>query len=403
MIRVCMTVGTLGQNNGGPSRSIPQVCEHLAEQGIDINLGYSKAVDSDALWVPTRDAKVKRQIYPSICFPGMKKIAFYPGLAGMLTEFCLDNDTQIVHDNGVWTGSNRAAAKAAQRCKIPMVLSPRGMLTRWAVGHNPIRKRAAWLFYQRRICQQAQMLHATGRAEAADLRALGLSNPIAIIANGVDIPRFKMPPPRPKGGGRRLLFLSRIHPKKGLIALMRAVSALRRVLVEGRWIVTIAGPDEGGHLLEVKNEAVRLGLEKIVEFHDFVDGDEKWALYRSSDLFVLPTFSENFGIVIAEALGCGIPVVTTQGTPWNELLTHRCGWWHPVGQEALESSLRQALTTPVSRLREMGLRGRKLVRDNYEWPEIARRLKKTYEWVLHSRVGEKSPKPDFIYEVTDRI
>ncbi len=130
-----------------------------------------------------------------------------------------------------------------------------------------------------------------------------------------------------------------------------------------------------------------------MEYAGPVEGNKKWDLYRSSSLFILPTYSENFGLVIAEALGCGIPVITTHGTPWGELNSHRCGWWHPIGQEELEKTLRQALTLPAPVLQTMGRRGIKLVHQKYTWPSIGHQLKETYEWGL-----KKGPKPPYVMD-----
>jgi glycosyltransferase involved in cell wall biosynthesis len=396
-MRLCMNGGILGKNWGGPPRSVPQLCGALAAKGAEVSLVYSPDPAVDEPWNPTQNPAVRQLVHPAVRLPLLKSPAF-PGLEDFLVRHCGGGGADLIHDNGTWLGCNRAAAAAAARCGLPLVLTPRGMLTRWAIRFKPLKKRLGWLLYQRAICRQARLLHATSVEEAVDLRALGLDNPIAIIANGTAIPRFTGPRPAPGGRRRRLLFLSRIHPKKGLLGLLQALARLKAPFERGRWVLTIAGPDEGGHLAEVRREAGRLGLERLVEYSPFVDGAAKWDLYRSSDLFVLPTFSENFGIVIAEALGCGVPVITTEGTPWAELVSHRCGWWHPLGQEHLEAALADALGTPSAALRAMGARGRALVRDRYEWPGIASRFMQAYGFIL-----DRGPKPDFVYGPADPL
>ena len=123
------------------------------------------------------------------------------------------------------------------------------------------------------------------------------------------------------------------------------------------------------------------------DFVGSVDGAEKAALYHSADLFVLPTFSENFGVVIAEALACGLPVITTKGAPWQGLETHLCGWWVDVGVEPLVDALQRAFRTPDSELKAMGERGRVYAENSFAWPKIAEQTLDVYRWVLGQ--GEK--------------
>jgi glycosyltransferase involved in cell wall biosynthesis len=177
-----------------------------------------------------------------------------------------------------------------------------------------------------------------------------------------------------------VLFLSRIHPKKGLLNLIRAWAALR----PSSWQLCIAGPDEAGHLAEVKKLAHALHLDTI-HFLGESWGQDKTNLLLSSDLFVLPSYSENFGLVIAEALACGLPVITTRATPWQELHHRRCGWWIDLGVAPLVQALKAALSTPPEVLRAMGCRGRALVQSSYSWEPIGRRMVEVYQWMLNRR------------------
>ena len=217
---------------------------------------------------------------------------------------------------------------------------------------------------------------------------------------------------------RTILFLSRIHPKKGLLDLVEAWAAVNAkaesreqraesrgrwsmVNSQPRWRLVVAGGDENGHLAEVKAEIAKFGarskeqgagkFEKSFQFIGEVADKDKWDLYRSADLFVLPTHSENFGIVIAEALACGVPVITTRGTPWEDLITHRCGWWVEIGARPLAEALNEAIKLPEEERRAMGLRGRRLVQQNYTWPAAAKKMVAVYQWML-----ESGPKPEFV-------
>ena len=160
-----------------------------------------------------------------------------------------------------------------------------------------------------------------------------------MIPNGVDVPsetadsRF-----RETGAPRRALFLSRVHPKKGLPLLLDAWAEVR----PAGWELVVAGPDEGGHRAEMEAQAARLGIAGDVRFGTPWPTTAKWALYRSADLFVLPTHSENFGVVVAEALAAGVPALTTVGAPWRDAPRPGCGWWTAIGVRPLAEALRDA-------------------------------------------------------------
>ena len=133
-----------------------------------------------------------------------------------------------------------------------------------------------------------------------------------------------IPAPDVQNDRRTMLFLSRIHPKKGLLNLVRAWHAA----APGKeWRLVIAGPDEGGHLAELKQLVHQLGLQLQVTFPGEIANEEKWAFYAAAEICVLPSFSENFGLMVGEALVAGTPVIATTGTPWAELQAHGCGWW----------------------------------------------------------------------------
>ena len=124
------------------------------------------------------------------------------------------------------------------------------------------------------------------------------------------------------------------------------------------------------------------GVESEFSFAGPVQEARKWDFFARADLFVLPSFSENFGLVVGEALAAGVPAITTRGTPWQELVTQRCGWWVDVGVEPLAAALREAVACSDAERAEMGRRGRRLVEEKYAWPAVARQMKAFYEWVL---------------------
>lgn len=297
----------------------------------------------------------------------------------------------LFHNHGLWAPANHWAAGEARRHGIPLILQPRGMLEPWALNHKALKKQFAMALFQRRDLESAKLFVATAPMEYESIRGFGLRQPVAVIPNGVlfrsvgrpiDVCREFVP----KTPDRTALFLSRVHPKKGLFNLLNAWA----VVEPHGWRLQIAGPDEGGHLAEVMALARDLGIDPFVEYLGPLDGEAKSQAYFGADLFVLPTFSENFGVVVAEAMAHGVPVITTRGAPWADLETHDCGWWVDIGVDPLVQALRSAMALSDDGRREMGARGRDYVR-RFNWDDIARQTINVYRWVLG-----QGPKPDCV-------
>ena len=369
-VRVLLTVADIAPASGGPARSVPGLARALADAGARVELLTLAPVEEE----PTRPG-VFTTFVRAAKSPLRDLRAMGPWRAQLRDRYATGG-IEIIHDAGLWLPVNHATAAEATRLRLPRVVSPRGMLEPWARGHRSGKKDLAWCLYQRRDLASASLLHVTSVQEAENVRRAGLRTPIVIVPNGVDLP--EIPSVRGSGSPRRALFLSRIHPKKGLLDLVQAWALVR----PANWVMVVAGPDEGGHLAEVKRAVRAAGLESEFEFAGPVDDRAKWVLYQDSEFFVLPSYSENFGLVIAEALASGVPVITTQATPWREIETERLGWWIPTGAAALAGALREATESAPSALVAMGVRGRGMVRERYSWPVAAGRMMAAYLWLL---------------------
>lgn len=246
--------------------------------------------------------------------------------------------------------------------------------------HYWTRKVPALLLYQKAAIKNADWLHATADSEKENLLKLGYNSKIEVIANGIEVESIEMKKCWERK--KEILFLSRVHVKKGIEFLLEAVAALKDSM-KG-YNVRIAGEGDAEYIQTLKDKAVSLGIDDMVDFCGGVYGDRKWELFRNADLFVLPTYSENFGIVVAEALACGTPVITTKGTPWEELETYNCGWWTEIGAQATTEALNKFLKLSVSELEMMGKNGRRLVEEKYSSAKMADDMVKLYKKLILS-------------------
>ena len=269
------------------------------------------------------------------------------------------------------------------------------MLEPWSLAHRLLKKRAAWVLYQKRDLDRADVLHCTADREARNIARLGLKAECVVIPNGVDLPpeveecsdgaeRVSLGSDRKsKGGKRYMVFMSRLHPKKGILTLLQAWADL----APSGWELLIAGPAEAGHERKVLQQIDRLGLARDVRYLGPIYGAEKRNLIRSADVFVLPTHSENFGMVIAEALALERPVLTTTGAPWELLVTERCGWWVAPTYQGIRDGIVAAMSASNAERRAMGARGRAVVRERFAWDRIGAEMVTLYEAVLSRRSG----------------
>ncbi len=285
----------------------------------------------------------------------------------------------VIHINCCWTPQCAFTQRWSQELGYRVVLTPHGMLEPWIIRRNYwSRKLPALILYQRRAIERADTLHATAQSERDNLLNLGYNDRIEVIPNGIDVEHIEVK--RSWNKSRKILFLSRVHPKKGVEYLIEAASSLRREL-EGYEII-IAGEGEPQYLSQLRSRASKLGVSHLFNFYGGVYGERKWELFREADLFILPTHSENFGIVVAEALACGTPVATTYGTPWRELASHHCGWYTPIGTAATIEVLRSLLSSTQSQLEEMGRNGRELINRRYSITLVAREMQSLYKRLL---------------------
>ncbi|SNT40149.1 Glycosyltransferase involved in cell wall bisynthesis [[Luteovulum] sphaeroides subsp. megalophilum] len=378
MTRYAFLTSILSPAAGGLSASVPNLVRALTcDESADVHVvGLEDPTNPGAAaqWGPHVHAhKVS----------GPQAFGYAPRLSGTLERLA----PQIIDVQGLWMYPSVASLKHYRRTGTPYVVTPRGMLDPWARQNSAWKKKAVRMLFEDAHLAGAACLRATAEMEAEHFRSFGLRNPIAIVPNGVDIPDLS-PFPRRKGSRRRALFLSRIHPKKGLPYLLKAWRGIEQI--RPNWELVVAGPDEVGHTAEMQQMASRLGLRRVI-WHPQVHGSEKSALYRSADLFVLPTHAENFGLVIAEALAHEVPVITTTNSPWKGLEEHSCGWWIPLEDNALADCMVAATAKTRDELHFMGRIGQAWMAQQFGWDGIAQQMQQVYEWLLR-----RGKRPSFV-------
>ncbi|PBJ08970.1 glycosyltransferase [Flavobacterium sp. ACN6] len=286
--------------------------------------------------------------------------------------FLQNEKPDVVHINGIWSPQNWGFQKAAQQLKIKVVLSPHGMLESWIIQHNPLKKKIALFLFQNKAIKKVDHIHATAQMEKDSIRKLKFSNNITIIPNGIDLSESVSS--KEEYGTRKMVFLSRIHPKKGIEILLEAW----RNCDTKDWNLEIAGNGDEDYIVSLIQSAQDL---ENVRFVGALYEEEKWNFLRSADVMVLPTHSENFGIVVAEALAVGVPVITTTGTPWQDLENYNCGWWIDLSVENLKATLLNVFNTSIDELKQMGSNGKNIVKEKYDIKAIGKNMIELYNTI----------------------
>jgi len=454
-MRILHVVAGLAQSGGGLSELVPMFAREAARQGHEVTLA-TVAREEEELSAATREAQAEgvRVVRFEPCWPNFLFFS-WKMLLGLRR---MAEGVQVVHVHSNWTFPVWWACHCAQVSGTPFVITPHGCLDSVRLRHSAWKKRLAGLF-DTYYLKRAAVIHATCEAEADGVKTY-LGRPtrqpeIVVIPNGVDAEVFDGVADRAGfdqrfpacKGARVVLFMSRLHPLKGLDYLLEA---WRRVAGDyPGWRLVIAGPDEKGYGERLKRKVQALGLESRVTFCGPAYGEEKVQVMQNAELFVLPTRSENFGIVVAEALACGVPVITTRGAPWAELqgneenvngklltvssrplsddggdvnckpltvnnkslnvsvaqcseterkqpltayglpltdftVNGRCGWWIDIGVEPLAAALKEAMGLTDEERCEMGENGRRLVEEKYRWEAVAERMSVVYGEIVKS-------------------
>lgn len=349
----------------------------------------------DAQWAEKAGELPSERIRRFTCI-GPKAFRYSPAMEGAAAGV-EGRNFDIVHQHCLWLANSRTTSYLRERRSVPSVIATHGTLEPWALRLSSWKKKIALSLYERANLRNASCLHALSSQEVAGIREFGLKNPVAVIPNGISRSwlesagdaaafrrRFNIAPEK-----RIILYLSRITPIKGLPLLIEALAEIRNALSD--WVLVLAGADEFDHLTEIQAAVSKFHLARYVVFTGLLVDQAKRDAYAAADLFVLPTRREAAPVVVLEALGAGVPVLTTKGAPWESLVTHHCGWWTDIATGAIAEALKGALSCTPDELRQMGQQGRKLVASRYTWQQSAQKTIELYQWLIGR--GER---PDYV-------
>jgi glycosyltransferase involved in cell wall biosynthesis len=372
-MKIAQVVPSIEARHGGPSRSVRALAGALAA-GADVDLLTTEpATDS----VETEGRLVLRR------FPRQWPQDLVA--SGPLRRHLLAGGHDLIHHHSLWLRSLHYAAEASRRSDAPLVISPRGMMTAWAWRHRRWKKILARHLIHPGAFEHAAGWHATSPAEVQDIRRLGFTQPVCLAPNGVEIPgaaaiesaRRHWLDRCPALGARKVaLFYSRFHAKKRVLELIELWAAQ----ATGDWLLLVVGIPEDYNVGILRKKVDSLNAGTRIEVQDGTDAPPP---YPVATLYLLPTHSENFGLTVAEALAHGLPVITTDGTPWQELEVRQAG--RCVDWPGFQSAMLDLLRESPAELARRGAIGRTWMQQEFSWAGAAAKLADFYGELIARR------------------
>lgn len=372
---------------GGPIRSVHYLAAALVERGHEVHVFTSTLDGPDDVQVPHGTPVlldgVKVSYFP---VPLLRRLCWCPSMWEALESAARGGD--ILHLHSVFLWPTWAAARIAAAAELPYVMSPRGMLGKTVIRGKSRLVKSAWIrLFEERNLRNAGAVHVTSEVEAAELAALDLTvRKVECIPNGVSGPTGHEKHDRgPCSGITRpyALFLSRIDWKKGL----------DRLIESWRWVpdltLVIAGNDESGYRKKMEDLVELHGLRDRIVFVGPVSDAQKWPLYANAMMFVLPSYSENFGNVVAEAMIMGCPVVITPEVGLAPLVSSSGAGVVTDGEPAALAAVVRDLQHDELRRGVMGARGRLAARQHLSWESVASRMEQLYMALCSDRAMKR--------------
>ncbi len=329
-----------------------------------------------------------RSPLPTCLPPGRLRWMLDTGLRRELKNLIQKSDG--VHIHGIWEAHCAVTSRLAQSTRTPYIISAHGMLERWSLQQKRFKKAIYATLIEVDNLRRARCLRALTVHEAHDYRRIGINTPVAVVPGAVEVPeeidRQLFPRAFPALKDKRIvLFLGRLHPKKGLNLLIQAWAKSGHLTPDAHLVV--AGPDAEGSRRTYEKMVDELGLNASVTFAGMLDAPMKWSALANASLFVLPSYSEGFSVSVLEAMATGLPVIVTHACHFPEVAQKGCGWVIEPCETAVEEALLEYFQSSPFDGARMGSRGRNLVESRFTWSVVGEQMASVYEWA----VGGKRP------------
>jgi glycosyltransferase involved in cell wall biosynthesis len=388
-MRVCHVISGIDTDNGGPPVALAGLAAAQVRAGMDVSVLSSFRFSEKSL--AAKAAMEGNGVTVRLVGPAREPMSRHPDLAVAAREMCAGND--VLHVHSMWEAIQHEACLAARRAGTPYVMTPHGMLDSWS-----LKKRIYFALRMKSHVQHAAAIHVATEIERDHVGSLGLRPRIIVEPHGLNLAEFRVLPE--KGAFRKrypavgdhpyVVFLGRLDKRKGLELLVPAFAK-----VKGDARLVIVGPDFG--MREPSQKIAReLGISDRVIFTGMLVGADRVAALADATVFSLPSYHENFGIAVVEALAAGVPVVVSDHVQLHPLVTsERVGGVVPLDVDALGGELNRWLGDETMR-RDAGERARPLALERFDWDVIARNWGSHYERIMERKLvirEDEEPSP----------
>lgn len=376
-MNVLHTIPYFNKTSGGPVTCTYNLVKGLYDSGLNINILTFQPTSDEVLATDDFIRYLPDDRFTPLWFTK----EMYRSLQDDITTY------DIVHVNTIWTWPSHIAVKFARKYNKPLIISPHGMLYPQALRVSRWKKKIISNLFVKKDLRNAYCIHATSMEEAQHIRNYGINAPIAVIPNCIYMDMY--PKQRTEANAvRRFGFVGRLNPIKNIDILLNAWNLLGDKTINSELV--IIGDGEPGYVEYLKKIA-RTGDLNNITFCGFISGDTLRDSIHNLDYLVLPSKSENFGMVVAEALTCGVPAITSKGTPWKSLQDENAGWWINADISSIARTIYDAITLDEIQRQQMGQNGYAIINRNFSFLSVARKMTELYGWLL----GENE-KPHFV-------